>query len=94
MNRRIPNGMYGGVGGRELAAPSYPITFSSFSGFLGHVAHMTINPWFLIVTVGAVILASLAGAGFMANRAKPQWVKWFYGILLVVVAGKMLLPLL
>ena len=25
MNRRIPNGMYGGVGGRELAAPSYPI---------------------------------------------------------------------
>jgi hypothetical protein len=26
MNRRIPNGTYGGVGGRELAAPSYPIT--------------------------------------------------------------------
>ena len=25
MNRRIPNGSYGGVGGRELAAPSYPI---------------------------------------------------------------------
>jgi len=25
MNRRIPNGTYGGVGGRELAAPSYPI---------------------------------------------------------------------
>jgi len=25
MNRRIPNGTYGGVGGRELIAPSYPI---------------------------------------------------------------------
>ena len=25
MNRRIPNGTYGGVGGRGLAAPSYPI---------------------------------------------------------------------
>jgi len=25
MNRRIPNGTYGGVGGRELSAPSYPI---------------------------------------------------------------------
>jgi len=25
MNRRIPNGTNGGVGGRELAAPSYPI---------------------------------------------------------------------
>jgi hypothetical protein len=27
MNRRIPNGTYGGVGGRELAAPSYPIVY-------------------------------------------------------------------
>ena len=25
MNRRIPNGTYGGVGGRRLAAFSYPI---------------------------------------------------------------------
>jgi len=79
---------------QAAATTAYIVTFSSFSGFLGHVAHMTINPWLLVVTVGVVILASLAGAGFMANRAKPQWVKWFYGILLVVVAGKMLLPLL
>jgi hypothetical protein len=26
MNRRIPNGTYGGVGGRRLAAFSYPIS--------------------------------------------------------------------
>ena len=26
MNRRIPNGMYGGVRGRGLAAPSYSIS--------------------------------------------------------------------
>jgi hypothetical protein len=25
MNRRIPNGTYGGVGGRELITRSYPI---------------------------------------------------------------------
>jgi hypothetical protein len=25
MNRRIPNGTYGGVGGRGLITPSYPI---------------------------------------------------------------------
>jgi len=79
---------------QAAATTAYIVTFSSFSGFLEHVAHMTIDPQLLFVTVGAVILASLAGAGFMANRAKPQWVKWFYGILLVVVAGKMLLPLL
>ena len=27
MNRHIPNGTYGGVGGRGLAALSYPIHF-------------------------------------------------------------------
>ena len=27
MNRRIPNGMYGGVGGQGLGAPSYPIDY-------------------------------------------------------------------
>lgn len=26
MNRHIPSGSYGGVGGREFAAPSYPIS--------------------------------------------------------------------
>ena len=29
MNRHIPNGSYGGVGGREFAALSYPILVSS-----------------------------------------------------------------
>lgn len=33
MNRRIPNGTYGGVGGRELIAPSYPIVGSEGEGF-------------------------------------------------------------
>ena len=72
---------------------AYIVTFSSFSDFFGHVAHMTINPWLLMVTVVAVIAASLAGSSFMSNRAKPKWVKWFYGILLILVAGKMLWPL-
>ncbi len=30
MNRHIPNGSYGGVGGREFAAPSYPIHFINY----------------------------------------------------------------
>jgi hypothetical protein len=30
MNRRIPNGTYGGVGGRRLAASSYPINLYSY----------------------------------------------------------------
>lgn len=28
-NRRVPNGMHGGVGGRGLATPSYPIIIAN-----------------------------------------------------------------
>lgn len=79
---------------QAAATTAYIVTFSSFSGFFGHMTHMTIQPSLLLVTVIAVIIASLAGSAFMANKAKPQWVKWFYGILLILVAGKMLWPLI
>lgn len=74
---------------RAAATTAYIVTFSSFSGFLGHVGHMTID-WPLLVTlVLAVTTASLLGSWFMANRAKPTWVKWFYGMLLLGVAVKL-----
>lgn len=78
---------------QAAATTAYIVTFSSFSGFLGHAAHMTIDPVLLGTTVAAVIVASLLGSWFMANRAKPVWVKWFYGVLLLGVAVKMLLPI-
>lgn len=75
---------------RAAATTAYIVTFSSFSGFLGHVAHMTIN-WTLFLSLGgAVIVASLLGSWFMASRAKPSWVKWLYGFLLLGVAVKLL----
>ncbi len=79
---------------QAAATTAYIVTFSSFSGFLGHATHMKIDPVLLIVTVLSVIVASLLGSWFMANRAKPTWVKWFYGVLLVGVAAKMLIPVL
>ena len=86
--------MWIGYRTKEAAAiTAYIVTFSSFSGFFGHVSHMSMNPWLLALTVIAVVVASLAGSSFMSNRAKPNWVKWFYGILLILVAGKMLWPL-
>ena len=74
---------------RAAATTAYIVTFSSFSGFLGHVGSMTIEWPLLIAVVVAVIVASLLGSWFMANRAKPSWVKWFYGILLLGVAVKL-----
>jgi uncharacterized membrane protein YfcA len=75
---------------RAAATTAYIVTFSSFSGFLGHVGRMTIEWPLLISVLVAVVGASLLGSWFMANRAKPSWVKCFYGILLLGVAVKLI----
>ena len=87
--------MWIGYRTKEAAATTaYVVTFSSFSGFLGHTAHMSIHIGLLVVTVLAVVIASLLGSSFMANKAKPRWVKWFYGILLIGIAAKMIASVL
>ena len=95
-----------GVGGGFIVAPmlmelGYPtkqaaattafiVTFSSFSGFLGHMAEGHIDPLLAGLAVVAVIAGSQFGAWFMSRRAKPGWVKRFYGVLLLAVAAKLL----
>ncbi|RIV26145.1 sulfite exporter TauE/SafE family protein [Alicyclobacillaceae bacterium I2511] len=87
--------MWIGYKTKEAAATTaYIVTFSSLSGFLAHTAHMSIHAGLMMVTVLSVIVASLLGSWFMANRAKPIWIKWFYGLLLIGVAVQMLIPLL
>ena len=99
-----------GVGGGFIVAPmlmelGYPtkqaaattafiVTFSSFSGFLGHMAEGRIDPWLAIFSVVAVVAGSQFGAWFMTKRARPGWVKRFYGVLLLAVAAKLLYALL
>lgn len=62
--------MWIGYGTKQAAATTaYVVTFSSFSGFLGHMPHMAINPRLMIVTVIAVVVASLLGSSFMVNLA-------------------------
>ncbi len=48
--------------------------------------------WPLLLCTGfAVVTASLLDSWFMATRTKPSWVKWFYGLLLLGVAAKLVL---
>ena len=95
-----------GVGGGFIVAPmlmelGYPtkraagttafiVTFSSFSGFLGHVAEGRIDVTLAVLAVVAVLLGSQLGAWFMANKARPGWVRKLYGIVLLGVAAKLL----
>ncbi len=94
-----------GVGGGFIVAPmlmelGYPtkqaaattafiVTFSSFSGFLGHMAEGHIDILLAGLAVVAAIAGSQLGAWFMANRARPGWVRGFYGVLLLAVAIKL-----
>ncbi len=80
---------------KEAAATTaFIVTFSSFSGFLGHMAEGHIDPVLATLTITAVVVGSQLGAWFMANKARPGWVKKLYGIVLLAVAAKLLHGLL
>jgi len=95
-----------GIGGGFIVAPmlmelGYPtknaaattafiVTFSSFSGFLGHVAEGHIDMVLAVLSLVAVLVGSQLGAWFMANKAQPNGVKILYGVLLLGVAAKLL----
>jgi len=74
---------------RAAATTAYFVTFSAFSGLAGHLGHMSVNWPLLVSVVPAVVVGSLAGSWFMANRARPSAVKFFYGFLLISVAIKL-----
>lgn len=74
---------------KAAATTAFIVTFSSFSGFLGHVAEGHIDLTLAALTLVAVIAGSQLGAWFMANKAQPGWVKRLYGIVLLAVAMKL-----
>lgn len=76
---------------KEAAATTaFIVTFSSFSGFFGHMAEGNIDPVLAAVTVISVAIGSQLGAWYMAKKARPNWVKKLYGIVLIGVAAKLL----
>ena len=98
-----------GIGGGFLAAPilmsmgysakraaattAYVVTFSSASGFLGHVAEGHFNLILTAVLVIAVLLGSQLGARFTVKKAKPKLIKRVYVVILLIVAIKLTLGL-
>lgn len=76
---------------KEAAATTaFIVTFSSFSGFLGHMAEGRIDPVLATVTVVSVVVGSRLGAWYMASKARPGWVKKLYGVVLLGVAAQLL----
>lgn len=71
------------------ATTAYVVTFSSFSGFLGHVVEGHLEVKLTALVVVSVLLGSQLGANFMARRARAEWVKRTYGVVLLAVAAKL-----
>ncbi|WP_028962591.1 sulfite exporter TauE/SafE family protein [Sulfobacillus thermosulfidooxidans] len=76
---------------QAVATTAYIVTFSSFSGFLGRVEYFH-APWtFTVILSITVIVAAAIGSRLMATKAKPQWIKVAYSLLLVGVGIKLVL---
>ncbi len=83
--------MWMGYKTKEAAATTaFVVTFSSFSGYLGHAAEGEMNWSLTVLVVIAVIIASQLGAMFMSSKAKPTWVKQLYGVVLLAIAIKLI----
>ena len=76
---------------QAAATTAFVVTFSSFSGYLGHMAEGHFNWSLTIIVVIAVVIGSQLGGMFMSGKAKPKWVKSLYAIVLFAVAIKIIL---
>jgi len=78
---------------RAAATSAFVVVFSSFSGFLGHVAGGHFEPRLMILSLTAVIIGSQAGAVIMRDRMRPRRLKQMFGVVLLGVAVKLALGL-
>lgn len=79
---------------QAAATTAFVVTFSSISGYLGHMAQGHFNWTLTIIVVIAVIIGSQLGGSFMSAKAKPKYVKALYALVLFAIAIKMLLGVL
>ena len=71
------------------ATSAFAVIFSSFSGFVGHLAQGNFNMPLLIWASIAAAIASQLGARFMSQKMDPKWLRWILGVLLLGIAVKL-----
>lgn len=75
---------------KEAAATTaFVVTFSSISGYFGHVSQGQMNWMLTAIVVFAVIIGSQLGGRYMTHKAKSKQVKVIYAIVLLLIAIKM-----
>ncbi len=87
----VPFLIWMGYKTKEAAATTaFAVTFSSFSGYLGHVTGGRIDWAITLPVLLAVIVGSQLGANFLSNKAKPKWIKQVYAVVLLAIAIKLI----
>jgi len=76
---------------KAAATSALAVTFSSFSGFLGHVAQGHFNWTLTVILTIAVIIGALLGSNFMATKAKSNRVKQIFAVVLFAIAVKLII---
>lgn len=75
---------------KEAAATTaLVVTFSSISGYFGHMATGSINWPLTAAVVVAVVIGSQAGGRYMTEKAKNKQVKIVYAVVLLLIALKL-----
>lgn len=76
---------------KAAATSAFAVTFSSFSGFLGHAAQGHFN-WTLTITLSIMVIAgALLGSNFLVNKAKTGRVKQVFAGILFLIAVKIVI---
>ena len=75
---------------QAAATSAFAVTFSSFSGFLGHVAAGHFNWLLTVILVIAILIGSQLGSQFMIHKDKQKWVKKLYAVVLLAIAVKLI----
>ncbi|BEP29230.1 sulfite exporter TauE/SafE family protein [Helicovermis profundi] len=99
-----------GVGGGSLISPillylgnkpkkiaiitAFVVPLSSFSGFITYLAMGDINFYLLLITGSASIVGGLLGNWFMNEKLHPSQVKKIIGVIILVIAIKIIYGLL
>ncbi len=73
------------------ATTALVVTFSSFSGYLGHMSQGNMNWELTAIVVVAVIIGSQLGGRYMTQKAKSKQVKIAYAVVLLLIAIKMII---
>jgi uncharacterized membrane protein YfcA len=75
---------------KAAATSAFAVTFSSFSGFLGHATQGHFNLILTIILTVAVIIGAFLGSNFLVNKAKTSWVKQVFAVVLFAIAIKII----